>query len=139
MKKAIFLAVGLLFAAACGSHDDHGDIQALVWDTTGGGDLHFSAVKAGSGYQIAVTQRQFSPANRAIQLDATSSAYRLVDDIFAGRHDVRNDTFVPDGATGTWTTITLVYADNHSETVKNIDASGDLGELYRFVDSHCTT
>ena len=131
--RRLLVVCGALVATACGSH---GEIQALVWDTTGGGDLHFSAVKASLDYQIVVTQRQGSTPNLTIRLTAADTvAYQLLDDIFAGRRDVRNDTFAPHGATGTWTSITLMYADGHSDAVHNIEASGELGQLYGFVNS----
>jgi hypothetical protein len=69
----------------------------------------------------------------AIRLSATTAdTYQLIDDIFSGRRDIRNDTFVPHGATG-------IYQDNHSETVKNIDTSRDLRQIYAFVTSRCAT
>jgi hypothetical protein len=40
--------------------------------------------------------------------------------------------------TGSWTSITLVYADGHKDTVSNISTTGDLGQLYRFVDGRFT-
>jgi hypothetical protein len=76
----------------------------------------------------------------AIRLSATTAdTYQLIDDIFSGRRDIRNDTFVPHGATGIWTSIALIYQDNHSETVKNIDTSRDLRQIYAFVTSRCAT
>jgi hypothetical protein len=132
--RSLVIVCGALVATACGSN--HSEIQALLWDTTGGGDLHFSAVKASSDYQIVVTQKQFSAVNLTIRLTATdTTAYQLVTDIFAGHRDIRNDTFVPNGPTGTWTSITLMYADGRTDVVHSIEASGELGQLYSFVSS----
>jgi hypothetical protein len=138
--RRLLVVCGALVATACGSHDDHGEIQTLLWDTAGGGDLQFSVVKASPDYQIVVTERQGSSVNLTIRLTATDTAvYQLVADIFAGRRDIRNDTFVPHGATGTWTSITLNYADGHTDAVKNIDVSGEMGQLHRFVDTRFTS
>jgi hypothetical protein len=136
MKRALWLAVGLVVAAACGG-DDSGEIQSLLWDTSGGGDLHFSVVRTAPDYQIVVTARQGPVSNVTFLLTAgDGTAYRLVDDIFAGRRNVREFVVTPRGPTGTWTTITLTYADGHRDTVNDISATGELGGLYGFVDSH---
>ena len=41
--------------------------------------------------------------------------------------------FVPGGATGTWTSITLVYSEGEPDEIDNIDMSTDMGGLYQFV------
>jgi hypothetical protein len=138
MKRVLCLVAGLLLAAACGQDDQ--EIQSLVWETTGGGDLYFSIVRVNPDYQISVTRHQFAAASLTIPLTSADAAvYRLVDDIFSGHRDVRDDTVVPQGMTGSWTSITLVYADGHRDTVSNISAAGDLGQLCRFVDGRFTT
>jgi hypothetical protein len=87
-----------------------------------------------------VTERQGRSVNLTIRLTATDTAvYQLVADIFAGCRDIRDDTFAPHGATGTWTSITLNYADGRADTVKNIDVGGEMGQLYRFVDTRFTS
>jgi hypothetical protein len=137
MIRVLCLAVGVLSAMACGSHDDHGGIQTFLWDTAGGGDLHFTVIAASPDFQIVVTGREGKTPNVTIRLTSADGAvYRLVDDILSGRRDIRRDTFEPKGATGTWTSITLVYSDGSRETVKNIDTQGELRQLYSFVQAH---
>jgi hypothetical protein len=109
-------------------------ITQLNWDTSGGGDLHFSIVPNAASYRIDVEQYSFQPMELTIDLTPQDGAvFTLVDDIFNERVDVNDYTFVPGGATGTWTSITLVYSEGEPDEIDNIDMSTDMGGLYQFV------
>ena len=109
-------------------------IIGFVWDTQGGGDMRFAVEREGKNYEITVERYDFHAINALITLTSENDeAYRLVEDIFIKRVDLYNCTFIPKGLTGTWTKITLIYADRREITIDRIDTMRKLNILYHFV------
>lgn len=57
----------------------------------------------------------------------------MVTAVFEKRKNLHDETAVLTGATGTWTTITVCYAEGERVTIDNIDASGGLSPIYAYV------
>jgi hypothetical protein len=125
----------LAFQALVPGPDPEPPIVQLDWDTSGGGDLHFSIAPNASNYLIEVSQFSFEPIEYAIDLTPQDGAvFALVDDVFNEHVDVNDSTFVPgDDPTGTWTSITLFRSEGEPEEIDNIDTGSAFGDLYQFV------
>jgi len=120
------------FLGGCGYYS-YGDIQSLIWNTSGGGDLVFTITKDDALYQIQVSQYEFKETDLEISLsEEDGDVYFLVDNIFNKKRNLFQDTLAPGGETGSWTSITLVFEDLNL-TIKNIDLQGELKILYEFI------
>ncbi len=51
----------------------------------------------------------------------------------AGKLDPASETSKPEGATGTWTTITVLRTDGATTATEHVNATGKLAELYQVV------
>ena len=111
-----------------------GEIQSLIWETEGGGNILFGITRDDDRYRIHVTRYQGSETDTEITLsEEDGDTYFLVDDIFEKRRNLCNDTFIPRGETGTWTTINL-FSENDQVVIKNIEAWGELRIIPEFVE-----
>ncbi len=110
-------------------------LAGLLWNTQGGGDLRFRVERDGKGYRIQVERYDFRGTDAILQLTAeNANVFSVVDHLFAAPAEIDNMTAAPEGATGTWTTVTLRFADESEKVLTDIDALGRLNALYRFVE-----
>lgn len=145
VKSCVVLAiVFLLSVVGCGEGQNEGDddnppnpegtIEALVWETTGGGDARFIIEKINDYYEIRVERIEGDPVDITIPLSQDDlEVYSQVDDIFKAVIDLHDYTYTSVGETGTWTTITLQFSDDATLEVGDIDPSSELNLLYHFV------
>ena len=139
LTRARLIAALLILAAVAGCDDDADliPITQFDWDTSGGGDLHFTVVPAEGpdpGYWIDVTQRVFRPADHRIALTPEhGDVHALVSDVFERRLDIHDHTFTPKGPTGTWTSIVQWFESGESEIIRNVRVQSALGKLYSLV------
>ena len=142
MKRLFMIFFILIALAACNSSSNdenasseaNADIAKLRWDTSGGGDLHFTVIPVGDGYGVDVSSYDFHDVSKSLKITPQNSeVFSTVDGIFKGIHDIKKDTFIPKGETGTWTSITMTYSDNREEKIENIDSTGNLALIYDFV------
>ncbi len=136
----------IIFAFAVLSCDRHypypdEDIRQMIWDTGGGGDLRFEIEPDAENFDITVTRCNFVPVSREIVLTSRDGdVHALVESIFDKSRNLYNDTYIPAGATGTWTSITLVFESGRELTIDNIAVQGgDLLLLYEFVDDRMSS
>jgi hypothetical protein len=130
---------------SCGSSDRNiinqgdahhkGDIEKIIWETKGGGDLYFSIERVDDQFKISIERQAFQAVHRTVILtDKDLTVYDLVEDIFEDRLKIHDYTFTPVGTTGSWTTITLIFSDRPELEIENIKATDDeLRILYNFV------
>jgi hypothetical protein len=115
---------------------EQSQITSMVWETTGGGDMKFKVEEGSAGYMITVERHDFHAVDIAVPLTSSNpDVLNLVKGIFEGQTDLNDYTFVPQGQTGTWTSITLIDVDDHETKINNIDPTGWLKILYDFVDN----
>jgi len=115
------------------------EIQSFIWKTEGGGDILYEITKDDDRYRIHVTRCLGSETDAEITLSGEDGdTYFLVDDIFEKRRNLCNDTFIPRGVSGSWTTITLL-SENDQVIIKNIDAWGELRIISEFVKQKLPT
>jgi len=127
----VLLTVLLAF---CFSPVLKGEIDKLIWETSGGGSIKFTVVREGHDYRVHLESHRFSEQDVDLVLTSNDGkAYEVVEAIFTKRLNLQDDTFTPEGATGTWTSITLVSVDGNEQKFDNISTQGDLRELYHFV------
>jgi len=147
MNKLIYASIvlGLLSAfvlIGCNDNDNNNldsdsQIIGLVWDTQGGGDINFSIERVGVDYQITAERYLFNPIDVSIALTSNDlEVYVIVDDIFKNVVDVNEFTFTPQGETGTWTQITLIYSESQDLEIDHIDPNGDLKILHDLVEQN---
>ena len=48
--------------------------------------------------------------------------------------DLYDETIEPQGLTGTWTSITIIYAGGGEDKINNISPQGELMSLYEFIE-----
>ena len=141
MKTAIrYLIFGLLLCtvtAACRLVPCVGsEITSLVWETTGGGEIKFTVLPHGSDYRIHVERYSFVDVDKELALTAENAdVLKLVEDIFTKKDNLfwAGRIEIPGVATGTWTNITLICANN-KEITYEIGYGTRLQALYNFVD-----
>jgi hypothetical protein len=137
------LAAALSLAACVaqqGTPSSSGKAAAVVsftWETKGGGAIVFTAQKAGADYSMKVSQWHFQDADLRVTLTASSDkAFKIADGIFSGAVDLSKEALEDKGIpTGTWTSISLSYADGSKKSFGPLDLWGShsLDELYKFV------
>jgi hypothetical protein len=110
-----------------------GEIESLVWETNGGGDIKFSITRAADEYEISVERYDFQPVDVSIILtDSDPEVYSLVDEIFNQVINVYDHTVTPEGDTGTWTAITLTFSGNQVVEIDDIKTGDE--ELWILCD-----
>ncbi len=127
--------------------------KKLVWDTDGGGDLHFTVLKQENNFIIERSGKNFS-ADYAYyvltpETEETKKIYQSLSNIFsksipkktaAPAKDSSEPPVAPPLETGTWRTVKLCSNDDKDcFTIKNADPN-----LYDFVNDlvsskKCTT
>jgi len=140
-----FLASILLWLCSCTEESGTEEVQnqsaspihEFTWETMGGGQVKFRVTPAGEGaFSVHVREHNFKAVGKDLNLtSADGEAYQVVKQIFDGTLDLRQETFTPRGATGSWTSITVATADGKSVTIKNISPGGRLLPLGQFIDT----
>ncbi len=116
------------------------DILKMIWETGGGGDLRFEIVRDGENFDITVIRCAFEAVDQQIVVTALDGeVYELISDIFDKIRDLYDDTYVPYGVSGSWTSIMLLFTGGEEIVIKNISAWNDLHILYTFVEAHIRT
>ncbi len=147
MKRSIVvfiisLLIIPLITAGCGSNNKNdivpaGQIKEMIWETSGGGELWFTVKRKGVDFTISVESYSYESIDKIILLtDNDPDVYDLVNDIFDQVLHLDDYTFTPQGTTGTWTTITLIYGDNSEVEFNNIRSWDDLSLLYHYVEDN---
>lgn len=142
---AIFLIPLVLFG--CGHVDgrintensvaSYDDIMGLIWETRGGGDIRFTVERACKNFRITIERYRFKSIDAVITLtDKDLEVYELVKGIFEKTINIHDYTFFPQGLTGTWTTITLIFSGNRKVEIEKVDPFGKLRILYDFVEKN---
>ena len=116
-------------------HSPMAPVALLKWRTTGGGNIAFDVTRDGEDFVFHLTERDFGEvdATRRLSPGSDDEAYGLLEAIFDGKLDLRTETFEPKGATGSWTTITLVDLQGEELVVPDIRAWGRLGVVSAFA------
>lgn len=140
--SVILLLLAALFSASCApDQKPDGDqasgpaIQQLTWETKGGGQVKFRIVPDGdAAFSVHVIEHGFKAVGKQLSLTpADGDAYQVARRIFSGELPLDKETFTPQGATGSWTSITVVTAGGKSKTFDNIAPWERLKPLSAFV------
>lgn len=79
------------------------EIETIVWETKGGGDLYFSIERLDNQFEISIERRAFRPVDIVLVLkDQDLPVYHLVEEIFENRISLLDCPIAPIGTTGTW-------------------------------------
>lgn len=149
MRNIILIFLSVLFLFSCSSGNSNqfsvdqntkyydSEIEQLLWSTRGGGSINFEISRRNGNFDIMVSEYKFQGVNIPIRLTMDSAnVHTLVDDIFDKSLDLFDETFVPYGLTGTWTSISLIYANGKTVEIKNIKAYSRLHIIPDFIDRH---
>jgi hypothetical protein len=110
-------------------------ISQLIWETNGGGDIKFTVCKNNNTFTIHLERYAFKANTARGIIEENNSAYHFLTQIFSGEINMKDYTFTPQGCTGSWTQVTVFYADNSSETIKNILLHDQLRVLYQLAEN----
>lgn len=133
MKKLLFVCFAACLTS-CSAPTFEGEIAKLIWETSGGGEIRFTVEPTGDDYHVHVESCGFKEQDVDLTLTPSDGqAFDVVKAIFTKQRNIHDDAFTPRGATGSWTSITLVGADGHEVEIENISTGGDLGTLYDFA------
>lgn len=142
IHRSIIVVFLISLLSGCGGDGTNGiyldgDIEELIWDTEGSGDIRFSIERVDNNFEIAVERYEFNPVDVVIILTGSDlEVYGLVEDIFDETVNIYDYTFTPKGPIGTWTAITLIFTGNQELEIEDILRSGELSILYDFVNEN---
>ncbi len=138
MRKIIILLITILSVscAVSGDYESIGQIERVVFNTTGGGDLEFQVSKKNSDFLIFVNRNNFSETEIELVLTEENEAlYLLLSDIFEGKHNITDDRLEVEGLTGTWTSVSIEYINNQVDEITEVNTREYLLILYDFVNT----
>ncbi len=116
-----------------------GPVAKLIWDTDGGGQMHFEITAADSVYALQVASVHFQVCDTVLFLTSASpDVYNLVDDVFSGEVVLQAHDYSGDGETGTWTKIILIYETGRCDTLPmNPIIDSPLHAIAEWIGSPC--
>jgi hypothetical protein len=140
MRPLPFACV-LLFATACApSSETVTPPLVLEYETTGGGDRHFTVSRLNNAFTITVDRNDFKATSFTITLSKSDDAelFQFIDDLASARIPATASEKAQNLPTGSWTTI-QVMRNGNKVPVTDAAAIEKARGLYDFVSKRLET
>ena len=122
--------------------------KKISWNTSGGGDLHFSienTMGATPAFEIRITQESFRQSTKEFQMTADAGPlFKNLRALFMGTLALDSHPPSPGMMTGTWSSVTLTTISGSEKTLESpsVTTPGTenlFQDLYSYVKSASTT
>jgi len=111
-------------------------IQKLIWKTQGSSKTEFEIIRDGLQYEIIVAEFDGDSLNVVGNVSQGDvDIYQIIEGIFTGYYDLEYFSNSSGITSEFWTTLTLVYETNWSQSYNSISPDFPISEIYFYVES----
>jgi len=111
-------------------------IQKLIWRTQGSSETEFEIFRDGLQYEIIVAEFDGDSLNVVGNVSQGDvDIYQIIEGIFTGYYDLEYFSNSSGITSEFWTTLTLVYETNWSQSYNSISPDFPISEIYFYVES----